>query len=124
MLEVLYVGFGGFLGASFRFGIGRLMKIWLDHPFPWATLAVNIVGCICLGFMVGLFKNHASFSTLWLFLVIGFLGSFTTFSAFSFETVELLQQQELRLAMLNIAANVIFCLGAILSGILAGNYIK
>ena len=119
MYKILLVGFGGFLGAVSRFGLAHLIRQYFAHPFPLATFTVNFLGCLGIGLLFEIFKNHELFPTLALFIVVGFLGSFTTFSTFSFETVELARRQYLLLASANIIGSVVLCL----SGVLVGEWI-
>ena len=118
-LNTLYVGFGGFLGSIFRYGIGVFIKTFSKtNQFPLATVVVNIVGCLLIGFFVGLGERLQLFSpTIRLFLFVGFLGGFTTFSAFGLETISLLQSSKPLLMWMNIFANVLFGLGAVVWGL-------
>ncbi len=124
MYEILLVGVGGFLGAISRLGMSYLIRQYSQHPFPLATLIINILGSVAIGLFFEFFKHHPLLPTLTLFLVIGFLGSFTTFSAFSFETVELLRKDELYLASLNVAGNLILCIVGVGLGDWLGRILK
>ncbi len=104
------VGLGGFLGAITRYIAG--LFILSSTGFPWATLFVNVVGCATIAVLASA-KDHLSLS-LYLFLVPGFLGAFTTFSAFGIETIQLLQNNQTHLALLNIALNLALGLSAVL----------
>ncbi|MEO0393342.1 MAG: CrcB family protein, partial [Pseudomonadota bacterium] len=68
------------LGALGRYGLGLAMGRWLGHGFPWGTLTVNILGSLVMGVLIGLFAHYGTSQVLRLFLVVGFLGAFTTFS--------------------------------------------
>jgi fluoride exporter len=104
-MNFLFVGLGGFLGAISRYAVGLLLPV---TDFPWATLVVNAVGCLAIAILAArALPTHIS-----LFLIPGFLGAFTTFSAFGLETVRLLQSQPW-LAAANIAANLFIGLGCI-----------
>jgi CrcB protein len=107
---ILLIGFGGFLGAISRFLMGQMIKQMIFIPFPVATLVINVIGSFLIGFVLASLKANAYFPQIILFFVIGFLGSFTTFSAFSFETLELLKRGPLYLALANIALSLILCL--------------
>lgn len=87
-MKLIYVGLGGFLGAISRFAMGE----WLhsDHGFPVGTLAVNLLGCLALGWFLAFAKRKAIRGEMVLLIGTGFLGAFTTFSTFSVETVNLL----------------------------------
>lgn len=91
---IFLVGTGGALGAVVRYGVGLLVKS--ASGFPWATLSVNIVGSLLMGLVMGwLGRQGGATDTMRLFWVVGLLGGFTTFSAFSLELVSLLERREL-----------------------------
>ncbi len=124
MTKILLVGIGGFLGAVSRFGVYTLARYFLSDSFPFATLAINAVGSASLGLLFEVFRDHPLLPTMTLFAGIGFLGSFTTFSAFSFETVELWKRGNLQLAAFNVLGNIVFCLGAVFVGEWVGRFLK
>ena len=103
-----------FLGA----GIGGVSRYWfsngvywvLGRKFPYGTLFVNITGCFLMGVLFTLFLERATNPVLRSLLLIGFLGGYTTFSAFSIETVNLIESGDWLNAMLNILFNVIACI--------------
>ncbi len=100
----LIVGIGGFIGAVLRFSIHTAVPA---DKFPWGTLAVNIIGSFILGYMFFAYAFDGSLSNEWrAFLGIGVLGAFTTMSTFSFETMELFQNNETASAMTNIRLNI------------------
>ena len=89
--NILAVGAGSFLGGAARYLVSLAMK-GINKGFPWATLAVNLVGCFLIGLLWGLFSRTASESSDWaLFLTVGLCGGFTTFSTFSKESLMMLQ---------------------------------
>jgi CrcB protein len=89
--NILAVGAGSFLGGVARYLVSLAMK-GFSKGFPWATLAVNLVGCFLIGLLWGVFsKNGAEGSSWALFLTVGFCGGFTTFSTFSKEALLMLQ---------------------------------
>lgn len=117
----LAIALGGALGAVARFGLSHQMDIWLGRDFAWGTLTVNLIGSFLIGLLAILFIDKLAASVEWrALLVIGFLGSFTTFSAFSFETLQYLQAGELSKTLLNITVSVVGCLLAVWFGLLAG----
>jgi crcB protein len=89
MSPVVFVALGGACGALARYGAGRLVTHVIDHPFPWSTWVVNLVGCFLIGMTVPLFVQPGDAERTRLFAVVGFLGSFTTFSTYSLDTVAL-----------------------------------
>ena len=91
---LLVIGLGGFLGSIGRYSLGYGFVKWGLTQFPWATLAVNLVGSFLLGIVFGFFLQNEHYPEHYkFFFATGFLGSFTTFSTFSFETMEMFHNQ-------------------------------
>ena len=86
-MNILFVGIGGFLGAISRNLLNEFIVKYIPINFPIGILIVNILGCFLIGFLIG--GTLTSKDNLYYFMVIGFLGSFTTMSAFSYQTIEL-----------------------------------
>jgi CrcB protein len=117
MLQVLVIGFGGFLGTIARFGLGGLVHKHFGGSFPLGTLVINVLGCLVIGVLMYLIEDRSLFGpTARLFLTIGLLGGFTTFSSFSYETVEQLRDGDTWFAVINVCASVILGLGAVCAG--------
>ncbi|SFF40429.1 camphor resistance protein CrcB [Fontimonas thermophila] len=113
MMQWLAVALGGALGALARFGIVRLLTAWFGPAFPLGTLTVNVAGSLAAGLLyVRLVEQGATDGVLCALLIVGFLGAFTTFSAFSVETLRLLEDVGLGAAALNVALNLVLCLAA------------
>lgn len=111
------VAIGGALGALSRYSFVLIAVTLVDNRLPWATFGVNVVGSFCIGIAAVLIGNRVIEGEFWrLLLVVGFLGSFTTFSAFSLETLLLLQQGNYNIAMAYAAGSVTLCLGAAFAG--------
>lgn len=88
--NILIVGAGSFLGGALRYIVSLLVKY--TGGFPWATFTVNLIGCLLIGVLWGLFSRCANASQqLVLFLSVGFCGGLTTFSTFSKESLQLIQ---------------------------------
>lgn len=94
-MATLVVGLGGALGAIARHAGTEWMRRIVGDAFPWGTLAVNVVGSFALGFAMVWLHAHAPSTQTRQFIVIGFLGSFTTFSTFSYEAVALIRSGQL-----------------------------
>jgi len=117
VFSLLIVGVGGFVGAVARYSISGAVHRFFPGAFPLGTLVVNAVGCLCIGMLMSCVDTAPGFSrTTQLFVVAGVLGALTTFSSFGYETVELLRDGNLRLAMLNVAGNMALGLGAVWIG--------
>src|SRR6056300_924323 len=111
------VAIGGALGALSRYSFVLIAVTLVDNRLPWATFGVNVVGSFCIGIAAVLIGDRVIEGEFWrLLLVVGFLGSFTTFSAFSLETLLLLQQGNYNIAMAYAAGSVTLCLGAAFAG--------
>ena len=117
MTQLLMVGLGGFLGAVSRFLLAALGQGAAGDRVPYGTLAVNVVGCAVIGAVTALAETRGGLSDgLRLFLVVGLLGGFTTFSAFGNETLALLRAGEVGPAAANVLANVLLAIGAVWVG--------
>lgn len=91
MKTILAVGAGSFIGGTGRYLVSLMMK-GVRKGFPWATLAVNLVGCFLIGLLWGVFSKNGSEGSNWaLFLTVGLCGGFSTFSTFSKEALIMLQ---------------------------------
>jgi CrcB protein len=115
MKLILAIGMGGFCGAIARHGFNLAFKRFAD--FPWSTFAANMTGCLLIGLLMALVLDRKMTSeTMSAFLVTGFLGSLTTFSTFSMQSLELIQAGRFSAAMANILLNVIVGLSAVFLG--------
>lgn len=125
-LHVLAVAIGGALGGVARVWLAGVVTRRMGERFPWGTLAVNVTGSGLVGLAAALALPQAGSvmapPTAWALLVIGVLGSYTTVSSFSFQTLVLLNAGEPGRAGANIAASVILCLGAAALGYLGAGW--
>ena len=113
----LAVGLGGFVGALARYGVGGLVHRYLGSSFPTGTLLVNALGCLLMGATVCLVEERQLLGPgVRVFVMIGVLGSFTTFSTFGYETLAMLRDGEYPAAFGNVAANVFLGLAAVWLG--------
>lgn len=113
----VYVAAGGAAGALGRYGVDRLTGMWLGHGFPYSTLIVNVLGSCVLGVVIEASALVWSPSPeLRAMIVIGILGAFTTFSAFSLDTVAMFTRGEVVPAVLYVAASVLASIGALWAG--------
>jgi CrcB protein len=120
MIKILYIGLGGFIGASCRYLLSKWIEIKWESIIPNGTMVVNALGSFLLGFLMIIFLEKVSgYSNMKIIMTTGFLGAFTTFSTFSFETMMLLEDKSYLMAGLNIFGNLFFGLLAVLLGIFA-----
>lgn len=118
MTNLLLVGAGGFFGAASRYLLGAwILQYSMASKFPWATFAINVLGCLVIGLLSGMAERFDAFGHgARLFLFTGLLGGFTTFSAFGLETIFLMRRGEWPLAALYAGASVAVCVLAVWAG--------
>lgn len=116
MSGFLAVAIGGAIGATLRYGSGLLIVRLAGGAYPMGTLFVNIVGSLLMGAIASHFMLRGGSDTVRLFLMTGLLGGFTTFSAFSLETMQLWERGEGGVAILYVAAKLMLCLAAVVAG--------
>lgn len=115
-MTVLLVLLGGALGASLRHVTGLFVQSRHDSVFPWSTFTVNVAGCLVAGATAGTVNAVGGPEWVLTLVVTGFCGALTTFSAFSFETVRLLEAGALRAAGLNAGASIAVTFAATAGG--------
>jgi CrcB protein len=123
MLDFLAVATGGALGSAARYAVAVATARALGAAFPFGTLIVNIVGSMLLAFIATLsFETEVMSPRTRLALGPGFMGGFTTYSAFNYETVALFLQGAHALAVVNVVATLVACLAGGILGLLAGRF--
>lgn len=118
--DLLMVITGGALGSSLRYLVGLAIPAQHKAVFPFHTLLVNVLGCFLVGLAVTWIQRSQNALPLQLFFITGFAGSFTTFSAFSHETLRLMAQGQYRLSMLYIFVSLFTGLTAAAGGLWLG----
>ena len=117
MPPLLLVMAGGALGAGARHLVGRGMLAWLGASFPWGTLSVNLLGGLLMGLLAGALARTSAGERWRLFLGVGVLGGFTTFSAFSLDTVTLIERGQAIAALGYVLASVVGSIAALVAGL-------
>jgi CrcB protein len=117
MKIVIVIGTGSFIGGALRFLLSQFVQSKFLSAFPYGTLTVNITGCLLIGLVFGL-ADRGNITQEWrMFLATGLLGGFTTFSAFSNETIAMLRDGQFIYAATYVAASVVMGLAATFIGI-------
>lgn len=118
IFSAILVGSGGFIGAVLRYGLSGLVQGFAPlSTFPWGTLAVNLLGCLAIGVVAGLVDVRQLFTPeLRIFMLIGVLGGFTTFSTFGYEAFALLRDAEYLRAAAYLGVHVFAGLGLVWAG--------
>jgi len=122
-MTLLWVMTGSALGAMARLWVVQSLQKKLGHGFPWGTLLVNVSGALIIGLMAGALLPQLTSTDHpgWSLLAIGVIGSYTTVSSFSLQTLALWQANQLRRACLNVLASMLLCLGAVATGLALAN---
>lgn len=121
MIKYLMVGIGGFLGSIARFWVSGYISDRWGTSFPYGTFVINCTGSFLLGFIVTLLAVRAHWDAKWLYLIpIGFIGAYTTFSTFEYETFRSIQGGNLLMALLNVSLSVLIGFLSVWFGVIAG----
>jgi CrcB protein len=117
MSVVIGIAVGGAFGVLSRYGLDRFVEQHGESSFPWSTFAINVSGCLLVGFLVAALVDRDS-APEWLgaALVVGFCGGYTTFSTFAQKALHLLEARDVVLALVSIAGNVALGVLAVLAG--------
>jgi fluoride exporter len=116
--RILIIAAGGGLGAVFRYLLSEAIYRFTNPTFPWGTLTVNLIGCYAIGLAWQYSEMYLVSTGTRIFVMTGILGAFTTFSTFSLETLTLLRDGEIKLAVLNQIVSVSFGLILVIAGTL------
>jgi fluoride exporter len=116
LYSILLLITGGAIGTLLRYGIYRLADSHLNQGFPWGTLIVNLIGSFMIGVLWSYFDRTTIPPAARLFLFVGILGSFTTFSAFAFDSLNLFQEGAFKTMLLSIFLNNVLGIGLCFAG--------
>jgi CrcB protein len=115
--DFLAISVAAIVGANLRYLVSRLAAREFGPIFPYGTLAINVVGSVIVGFFVIWTTERVLVDPRWrLLVVVGFCGSFTTFSSYAFESMSFFEQGQWALMLANVLGNNLLCLGAALAG--------
>lgn len=119
MNQIVAVAVGGAIGSVMRYGLSTWVHTLAGRAFPYGTLAVNVLGCSVMGLLFVLLVERTGGSPVWRAgLLIGVLGGFTTFSSFSIETFNLIEQGDWLKAMANIVLSLVLCIAGTWLGVI------
>ena len=119
------VGVGGCLGSILRFWLGSYIGNKMGSRFPYGTFVINITGSFLVGLVFALLTVKTEWSPNWRYLIpIGFIGGYTTFSSFEYETLRTMQDGRIGLGLLYVAASVVVGFVAVWGGMIAGRAIS
>ena len=127
MQAYIWIGLGGALGSMARHWSTGLVNVIAGTGFPWGTLVVNVAGCLIIGFGTATLSNNGLFPSSQAFrqfLMVGICGGYTTFSAFSLETLYLLERGQWLSAIGNAGMSVSLCVGTVWIGYMVGVFIS
>jgi CrcB protein len=120
LLKYLVIGVGGFLGAVARYAVATYIGSRYGIRFPYGTFVINMSGCFLIGLIVTLLARTTA-SLYWRYLIpIGFIGAYTTFSTFEYETLRAVQDGQVTTGLLNVALSVILGFVAVWAGAALG----
>ena len=118
-MNLVIIALGGALGAVSRFLMGNAVSKAVGSALPYGTFVINLVGCFAMGLLMTIIVDRELLSAAWrLFLCVGFLGGFTTFSSFGYEALMLLTEGRLLAALTYVSGSVALGLAAAAAGVL------
>jgi CrcB protein len=126
LLTLLLIAWGGAIGGVGRFWISGLVARRFGETFPWGTMTVNASGAACIGVLAALLLTPDQLAPthfpIWAALAVGILGSYTTVSSFSLQTLALLRAGEVSRAVMNVLGSLFLCLSAAAAGFALATY--
>ena len=125
MQKYLLIALGGALGSMARYWVGSAVTSRLGVKLPWGTLVINLTACVVIGFIMTFLARRAGMSPAWFYLIpVGFVGAYSTFSTYEWESFGLLRAGTFPLAALYAVGSLILGLGAVWCGMLAAEWTR
>lgn len=119
MLKYVYIAIGGALGSLARYGVGVVVSDRMGTKFPYGTFIINITACVIIGFSLAYLGRRTELSAGWRFLIpVGFVGAYSTFSTFEWETFSKLQAGEFFTSSLYVVLSIVLGLAAVWCGVM------
>ncbi len=123
MLKLFYCALGGAIGSILRYSISSWVGRLVSSGFPWGTLTINLSGSFIIGLLWGIFEMVSVSANARIFILMGILGAFTTFSTFALENLQLLRSGETGMAILNIVLSNVIGLALVFLGYFLSRFI-
>jgi len=124
MTKYLVVAIGGAIGSMLRFWVGGYVSGRMGTRFPYGTFIINVTASFLIGFIMTLLAERAHWSPNWRYLIpVGFLGGYSTFSSFEYETFRVFQDGEILIAAMNVVFSVSVCFVSVWLGVITGRTI-
>lgn len=125
MMKYLLVGVGGCIGSVLRFWVGGYVSQRLGARFPYGTFVINVTASFLIGFILTLLAERSQWSPNWRYLIpIGFIGGYSTFSTFEWETFQVLRDGEVAIALLNVGLSVVVGFISVWLGAITGRAVR
>jgi CrcB protein len=124
LVKYVMIGMGGCLGSILRYWLGNYIGSKMGTRFPYGTFVINITGSFLIGLVLALLTVRTQLGATWRYLIpIGFIGGYTTFSSFEYETLRTIQDGQVGVAFLYVALSVVVGFVAVWAGMIAGRAI-
>jgi len=115
-IKVVVLSAGGILGVNARYWQSLWMLGWVSPRFPWATFSINIIGSFAIGFLSQILLRTLPHPHAWSFIIVGFLGGYTTFSSFTLDALLLIEQKRPEMALTYLVGSVVAGMAAVTTG--------
>ncbi len=122
--KIVWIALAGAIGTLARYGLGAIVQRWFNHGFPWGTFVVNVLGCFAFGLVWTMAADRQVLSPeLRVIVLVGFMGAFTTFSSFIFESGQMVRATQWLMAGANILGQVVIGTAGLFLGFALGRMV-